>query len=107
MLSASIVLSMLLMACIVAFMHGVNFMLIIVVPKRFVKSGKVSTFSGLLNAFTYIGAAISAYGFALLSDAFGWNVTILSWIAVTVVGLAVCLGAAPGWKRFCREYADD
>ena len=104
---ASIVVSALLMAVIVACMHGINLMLITVVPKRFAKSGKVSTYSGLLNACTYIGAALSTYGFAALADSFGWNFTILTWVAVSAAGAGVCLAATPLWKRFRREYADN
>ena len=105
-LSASVAISMLLMAMIVACMHGINLMLITVVPKRFVKSGKVSTYSGILNACTYVGASISIYGFAALAERFGWNFTILTWVLVSLAGLAVCLIAAPLWKKFRREYAD-
>lgn len=104
--SASVVISMLLMALIVAFMHGVNLMLITIVPKRFLKSGKVATYSGLFNAFTYIGAAASTYGFAALSEKFGWNFTILTWILVSLGGAIVCIIAAPIWKKFRSEYAD-
>lgn len=98
--------AMLLMAIIVASMHGINLMLITVVPKRFVKSGKVSTYSGILNACTYIGAALSSYGFAALAENFGWNFTILMWVFVSLAGLAVCICATPLWKRFRREYSD-
>lgn len=105
--TSSVVASMLLMAVIVACMHGINLMLITVVPKRFVKSGKVSTFSGLLNACTYVGAALSTYGFAVLAEKFGWSATILTWVFVSVAGLAVCLLATPAWKRFRREYSDN
>ena len=104
--SASVAISMILMALIVACMHGINVMLLSVVPKRFLRSGKVSTFSGLLNAFTYVGASLSTYGIAVLSDLYGWNVTILLWLAVTVIGIAVCLAATPLWKKFRSEYAD-
>jgi OPA family glycerol-3-phosphate transporter-like MFS transporter len=93
---------MLLMALIVGAMHGINLMLITVVPKRFVKTGKVSTYSGLLNACTYIGAALSSYGFAAIAESFGWNTTILTWIFVSLAGLAVCLGATLLWERFKR-----
>lgn len=99
------VVSMLLMAFISAGMHGINLMLITVVPKRFVKSGKVSTFSGILNACTYIGAAASTYGFAVLAENFGWGFTILMWVFVAAVGLAVCLGATPIWKKFRKDYS--
>ena len=105
-LSASVLASALLMALIVACMHGINLMLITVVPKRFIKSGKVSTYSGLLNACTYIGASLSTYGFAVMADHFGWNFTILMWAVVSAAGLTVCLAATPLWKNFRKEYAD-
>ena len=98
--------SMLLMAIIVASMHGINLMLISVVPKRFLKTGKVSTFSGILNACTYVGASLSTYGFAALAERFGWGFTILMWVVVSVAGVAVCFVAAPVWKRFCKEFVD-
>ncbi len=103
---APAVVPMLFMGIIVACMHGVNLMLITIVPKRFVKSGRVATYSGLFNAFTYIGAAISTYGFAALAENLGWGVTILSWGIVSLLGMAVCFFATPLWKRFRREYAD-
>ena len=104
----SAILSILLMGIIVANMHGINLMLITVVPKRFVKSGKVSFFSGVLNACTYIGAAIGNTVFAYLSTlGFGWTPVVISWIAVSVLGLGVCLVAVPLWKRFCKKYAGE
>ena len=104
-LSESVPVSMLLMAMIVAFMHGVNIMLIAHVPKRFVKFGKVATFSGILNSCTYIGASISTYAFAAIAETKGWNTTILTWIIVSAVGTAVCFVALTMWKKF-RKYVD-
>ena len=63
-------------ALISASMHGVNHMLISLIPKNFAKYGMVSTFSGVLNAFTYIGASVSSYGFATISDNFGWDLDL-------------------------------
>ena len=96
----------LLMALIVAGTHGINLMLISLVPKRFANSGKVSTFSGIFNAFTYIGAAISTYGFAAIAEGFGWSVTIIIWAVIALIGVAVTLIATPLWRRFRREYAE-
>lgn len=104
-LSASVALSMIFMAMIVAFMHGVNLMLISVVPKRFVRSGRVATFSGLFNAFTYVGSSVSTYGFAVLSDLYGWSFTLLMWVGVSLLGVVACLLAVSLWIRFCKEYA--
>ena len=101
----SVILSMLLMAVIVAAMHGINLMLITVVPKRFIRSGRVSTFSGILNAGTYVGASISTYGFAALAESYGWSFTILTWAVISAAGLAVCLVVVPLWRKFCRSYA--
>ena len=102
----SAVISALLLSLIVAAMHGINLMLIVIVPKRFVKSGKVSTFSGILNACTYIGAALSTYGFAALAENVGWNTTILVWAAIALLGFIVCGAISPLWKRFKKEYAE-
>jgi OPA family glycerol-3-phosphate transporter-like MFS transporter len=86
-------------------MHGINLMLITVVPKRFVRSGRVSTFSGILNAGTYVGASISTYGFAALAESSGWSFTILTWAIISAAGLAVCAIVTPLWRKFCRSYA--
>ena len=102
--AASVALSALLMALIVGCMHGVNLMLITVVPKRFAQSGRVSTYSGLLNACTYIGAALSTYGFAALAQGAGWRFTILIWMLTALTGCILCLAAASPWQKFSREY---
>ena len=102
----SMAVSLILMSLIVACMHGVNLMLIGIVPKRFVKSGKVSTYSGILNACTYIGAAISTYVFALFAEKRGWDFTIFTWIIISALGLVSCLVAVRIWKRFVKEYAE-
>jgi OPA family glycerol-3-phosphate transporter-like MFS transporter len=83
-------------------------MLITVVPKRFLKSGKVSTFSGILNAGTYVGSAIATPAFAAIAEHFGgWSVTILVWTVISLLGTAVCLIAVPTWNRFRKNYAEN
>ena len=101
---AALVPSLILMALTVAAMHGVNLMLIAIVPRRFVPFGKVSTYSGILNACTYVGAAISTYGFAALAETFDWNFTILTWVAISLVGASLCFFAARIWQRHLDAY---
>ena len=98
--------SMLCMALIVSCMHGINLMLITVCPKRFAKSGKVASFSGMLNACTYVGAAIGSSGFAFLAERFDWGITILSWVLISALGTGILLFATPIWHRFRQEYSD-
>lgn len=102
--AAALVPSLILMALTVAAMHGVNLMLIAIVPRRFVPFGKVSTYSGILNACTYVGAALSTYGFAALAETFDWNFTILTWVAISLVGALLCFFAARIWQRHLDEY---
>ena len=102
--AAALVPSLILMALTVAAMHGVNLMLIAIVPRRFVPFGKVSTYSGILNACTYVGAALSTYGFAALAETFDWNFTILTWVAISLVGALLCFFAARIWQRHLDAY---
>ena len=99
--------SALLIGLLVACMHGINLMLITVVPKRFIKSGKVSTFSGLLNAATYVGAAVALPLFPALAENFDWNMTIAAWIVIATLGAFVCFAVVPMWSKFRKKYSDN
>lgn len=86
-------------ALLVGSMHGVNLMLIAMVPSFFKKFGNVSTVSGVINACTYVGSALSTYGIAVLSQNIGWNGTVLMWVVFALVGAGLCLGSAKNWRR--------
>ena len=91
--------SVLFSALLTGSMHGVNLILICMIPPFFNKYGNVSTVSGVLNSCTYIGSAISTYGVALLSEKAGWEFTLLIWLAIAAAGTAVCLICARPWKK--------
>lgn len=101
--SRSAVVSVLLSALLTGCMHGVNLILICMVPPFFHKLGIVSTVSGTLNACTYIGSAISTYGIAVLSRVIGWNGTIFIWVLIAAGGSLLCLVAAKPWKNTYME----
>ncbi len=84
-------------------MHGVNMIVVCMVPPYFGKYGKISLISGVLNACTYIGSAISTYGFAKFSEYCGWNYTILLWASIAFAGFAICVVFAKGWHKFTRQ----
>ena len=81
------VLALFLTAFICAAMHGANFLLISCLPGRFARFGRAATVSGVCNSCVYIGAAISTYGIALISEAMGWSLTIASWCVILVLGI--------------------
>lgn len=84
----SVALTVALSALIVACMHGVNLILISFIPGIYGNNENVSGLSGTLNFMTYVGSAASAYGFALLSEKFGWGGTVASWAVIALLGTA-------------------
>ena len=93
-----------LLGVLSASMHGANLLLIAELPGRFARHGRVGTISGLLNAFTYVGAAISIYGFPALHERFqGWRPVFAVWMAVLALGSALLLLALRRWLAFTRD----
>lgn len=95
----SFALSVLILAFAVASMHGVNLIMTCMTPKYLAGSGKISMISGLLNACTYIGSALSMYGVALIADRFGWTVTESLWCAVALIGTLCAAACVPKWGK--------
>lgn len=69
-----------------ACMCGLNTILIGVYPLRYQKYECVATVAGILNAFVYIGSAISNYGIGAISEAIGWTWVIVFWAGTAILG---------------------
>lgn len=95
----SVGLSALLTGC----MHGVNLMLICLLPGHFKKSGNVSFISGLLNFCTYVGSSIAIYVIAKLTEKYGWSVTTTVWCAIAAMGSIICFSCSNRWKKFSSQ----
>lgn len=95
-------LCLLLAALVCAAMHGINFLLISCLPGRFARFGRSSTVGGLVNAFIYIGAATASYGFPLISKNAGWSTTVVVWIGVAAVGIALATVAHRKYTAFIQ-----
>lgn len=93
----------LMITLITGCMHGVNLMLISRVPGHFTGFGKVSTVSGVLNAATYIGSALSTYGFGAVADGCGWRAVIFLWAGIALLGLTLMMSARRKWGQFCGK----
>ena len=91
----SVLFSALLTGC----MHGVNYLLVCMIPAYFKKYKNVSTASGVINSCTYIGSALSTYGIAFISERLGWSFTIITWIVIGLLGSALCLISTKGWEK--------
>lgn len=81
-------------------MMGINLMLVSFIPTNFLKRGRVSTVSGILNSTVYIGSSISTFGLGVVADLFGWSILIRFLCLFAAMGLVFCLCAIPEWKKF-------
>ena len=88
-------------------MHGVNLLLICMVPPYYKNRGGVSTISGLLNSCTYIGSSISTYGIAAVADRLGWQITVFAWIIIAAAGCIICFACVRPWKKFVYNKKTD
>ncbi len=92
-------LSVFFTAVLIAGMHGVNLLLVCMIPPFFERWGNVATASGVINSCTYVGSALSTYGIALVSDHFGWSLTLFLWLLTAALGTALCFLSAPSFRK--------
>lgn len=91
-----------MMTLITGCMYGINLMLISRVPGHFAASGNVSAVSGILNAATYVGSALSTYGFGTVAEKAGWMPVVILWAVIALGGTLLLVFGVRGWARFCR-----
>ena len=91
--------SVLCTALLAGCMHGANLILVCLLPPLLAKNNNVSTVSGVLNACTYVGSALSTFAFPLVAENAGWDVTLQLWLFVSLFGTLLCLLGIPAWKR--------
>lgn len=92
-----------MMMLISGIQSGINLMLISYVPKRFLPYGHISAITGLLDACSYIGSALSTYGVAIIAEGKGWHFTTGTWLAVSALGLLCVLIAMKPWRLFFEK----
>lgn len=99
------ILTVALMALVTGAMQGANLIFSTRLPVQFAAYGCVATLSGIVNAATYAGSALSIYGIAALSESFGWGTTTWLWVGVAVLGTLCCFLAVPAWQKFLQREA--
>ena len=95
--------TLIIASLIVATMHAINLFLVGIIPSRFIRYGLVSTMSGIINSLTYVGSASAIYGFGYLSQHFGWNACLFTWIIISLLGALSCFLAIKPWNRFRKQ----
>ena len=90
-------------ASVTGLVHGINSMFTTFLCRRFGFTGKVSTVSGIANAFTYVGSTVSSYGVAVIAENLGWQATLISWALIALLGTVCCIIALPKWTKFIKQ----
>lgn len=94
------VLTVILLGLLVSSMNGTNLLLISFVPRHYARFGIVSLVAGVLNSCVYLGAAISTYATAVVSDGLGWTITVLLWGVIAICGGLLCILNINKWETF-------
>ena len=102
---ANVVLSVACSALLTGCMHGVNLIMVSMLPAYFNETGNVSTVSGILNSCTYVGSAISTYGIAVLTEKFDWSFTLHIWLLTAILGTIIALACARPWQKKMQLHA--
>ena len=97
--SGSAVLSAVCLAMAAGSTHGINLIIISVVPPYFARSGRVSLTAGVLNAFVYAGGAGATYGVSALLAESGQGIYQVLILCTAAAGGLLCLAASAFWKK--------
>lgn len=97
-----IAICVILLALFTTIIAAMNHLLMTLIPVHFAKFGRASTVGGIFNCCTYIGSAISTYGFGAVSEKFGWTATVIFWIILGALGVAVCAIPMRRYGRFAN-----
>lgn len=84
-------LSLPLCAVCIGCVHATNTCITCYLPVRFVKTGRVSTVSGLVNAFVYLGSTAATALIPRLLSLSSWRIVMLCWAGVAVLGSVLCM----------------
>ena len=98
--ASNVVVLLLSLVIAISVMHGVNTMLISIVPLYFADIGRAASVTGAMNAFTYLGSGISTYAIGFITLGFGWGINLVSWIIIAGLGMIICLLCSNKWGKF-------
>ena len=100
---SSVVFSLLLLAATTTFMMGVITLIASMTPSYYVRFGVIATVTGVLNAFAYLGNAVSIYGNVAIVENFGWDTIMYYWCICVIIGVIVCFIGSKTWEQFRIE----
>ncbi len=82
--------SLLLLAICSSAMMAINTVFVSYIPALFAKEGRVAFVSGLMNALSYMGAAVSGVLIGVLTQQYSWTVTMAFFTVLLAVTAILC-----------------
>jgi OPA family glycerol-3-phosphate transporter-like MFS transporter len=95
----SMLFAVIMLALTTASMLGVNTMFLTFIPLNFSNVGRASSVTGFLDACSYLASAASGVTIGVITESYGWNTTVITWIAVAFLGALVSFLGINSWKK--------
>ncbi len=95
----SMIFAVMMLALTTASMLGVNTMFLTFIPLNFSNVGRASSVTGFLDACSYLASAVSGVTIGVIASTYGWNTTVITWIAVAFLGTLVSFFGIKAWKK--------
>lgn len=73
------------------------------VPLRFAKYSRAGTLAGFFNGAGYIGGSLSSLMIGILTENFGWTLTIIVLGAFMLIGTVLAFATIKRWHKFVRS----
>ena len=61
--------------------------------------------AGLINGVAAMSNVFSSYVFAAIADRWGWTVTSVTWVVLTLLGCIAAFISIKQWKKFTSDNA--
>ena len=83
--------------------YGSNPRLTTLIPREYEPAGRVGLTAGLVDGVIYLGSSLGGVLTGAISDAAGWTVVFLLWMAVAACSAALAFYSMRGGKRLRGE----
>jgi OPA family glycerol-3-phosphate transporter-like MFS transporter len=100
----SMILAVVMLALTTASMLGANTMFLTFIPLNFSNVGRASSVTGFLDACSYLASAVSGVTIGVVAKTYGWDTTVITWIAVAFLGASVSFFGIKHGKRQIYAY---
>lgn len=71
--------------------HGINIVIMSIIPMSLSRSGKSSSIAGSLDSCSYLGAGMMAFATGIMLRTLSWSAILMLWATISIVGGSITL----------------